>query len=198
MAQHNQTKNQETTIFDASVSIDPVAVVYNIENDTIENFLYNYLHDVKKIDGVHATRVHVTRDGNRNPELAFFVFFTESSKDIFTQTSNIPKHLRRKMDMGGFKASPALFEALKPMMSGEFKLAYNNQQRLVYVRLDVFKVLGLLLAAHPRRHYLTVTEVKKLKKGRSIATVIKSNNFVDKSESFDKFESIMANAVRHR
>lgn len=184
----NQTQNK---LFETTVDIDPVAVVYNVQNDDIENFVYNYLTNARNIDGVAAVRVHVIRDGNKNPEVSLYLFLDMSSSDVFSNLKNVPEHLRNKMDVGGFRASEKLFNALKPIVK-DFKLSADPKEKLVYTKLDIFKVLGLMLAADRSKHYIVISEVVKLKKKRSILTVVKSNKFIDKDEaSFDKFASII-------
>jgi transcriptional regulator of aromatic amino acid metabolism len=195
MAQNNQ--NQQNSIMDTAVSIDPVAVIYNIENDVVENFVYNYLNDIKQIDGVAAVRLNVVRDGNRNPQLSLYAFLDNRSKDVFSNMKNVPEHLRRKMDMGGFRATDKLNKALSPIVR-ETKIFTDPRNKVVYIKLDVFKVFGLMLAADRRAHYLTVSEVMKLKKQRSITTVIKSNKFIDKNDddSFDRYSNIVQHHER--
>jgi hypothetical protein len=184
----NQIQNK---LFETTVDIDPVAVVYNVQNDDIENFVYNYLTNARNIDGVAAVRVHVVRDGNKNPEVSLYLFLDMSSSDVFSNLKNVPEHLRNKMDVGGFRASEKLFNALKPIVK-DFKLSADPKEKLVYTKLDIFKVLGLMLAAERGKHNIVVSEVVKLKKKRSILTVIKSNKFIDKDEaSFDKYASII-------
>ena len=186
----NQTQNK---LFETTVDIDPVAVVYNVQNDDIENFVYNYLTSARNIDGVAAVRVHVVRDGNKNPEVSLYLFLDMSSSDVFSNLKNVPEHLRNKLDVGGFRASEKLFNALKPIVK-DFKLSADPKEKLVYTKLDIFKVLGLMLAAERGKHNIVISEVVKLKKKRSILTVIKSNKFIDKDEaSFDKYASIIEN-----
>jgi hypothetical protein len=188
MAQNNQV---EKSIVETAVSIEPVAVVYNLENDAVENFVYNYLNQIKGVEGIAAARLAVVRDGNRNPELSLYVFIDQRSKEVFTSMQNVPEHLRRKMDVGGYRASEKLHKALLPIVR-EYKIVSDGRNKLVYVKLDVFKVLGLMLAADPRKHNLIVTEVLKLKKGRSVTTVIKSNRYVDKDDNRgDKYLDII-------
>ena len=186
----NQIQNK---LFQTTVDIDPVAVVYNVQNEDIENFVFNYLSNARNIDGVAAVRVHVVRDGNKNPEVSLYLFLDMNSNDVFSNLKNVPEHLRSKMDVGGFRASEKLFNALKPIVK-DFKLSADPKEKLVYTKLDIFKVLGLMLAAERGKHNIVISEVVKLKKKRSILTVIKSNKFIDKDDaSFDKFASIIEN-----
>lgn len=186
----NQIQNK---LFQTTVDIDPVAVVYNVQNEDIENFVFNYLSNARNIDGVAAVRVHVVRDGNKNPEVSLYLFLDMNSNDVFSSLKNVPEHLRSKMDVGGFRASEKLFNALKPIVK-DFKLSADPKEKLVYIKLDIFKVLGLMLAAERGKHNIVISEVVKLKKKRSILTVIKSNKFIDKDDaSFDKFASIIEN-----
>jgi len=194
MSQQNQNRNQvRKSITDTSVAIEPVAVVYNIENEAIENFVYNYLNTVHKIDGVAAVRLSVVRDGNRNPQVKAYAFFDQRSEDVFSNNSNqrVSEAIRRKMDMGGWKASEKMRKALVPICK-DLKLQYDSGQKLVFIVLDIFKILALMLSSDRRNYQLTVTEVMKFKRGRSIMTVIKQDRHVDRNDdSFDRFASII-------
>lgn len=184
--------NLQNKLFETTVDIDPVAVVFNIQNEDIEKFVYEYLVKARKISGVAAVRVHVVRDGNKNPEVSLYLFLNMDSDDVISNLKSIPEHLRKKMDIGGFRASEKLFNALKPIVK-EFKLSADPKEKLVYTKLDIFKVLGLMLSADRAKHNIVISEVVKLKKKRSVLTVIKSNKFIDTDDAnnFDKFSSII-------
>jgi hypothetical protein len=195
MANNNNQSRAPRTIYDTTVDIEPVGVVYNIESDTIQQFLSEYFRDTQKIKGLLATRAIAVRDGNRNPEVKVYAFFDINSDEITSNIGTVPEHLRRKMDVGGFKASNKLYHALRPILKGkELKIYADLKTQSAYVELDIFRVLGLMLSVDPNRHHVTVAEVQRLKKKRAVLSVIKSSKFVaDKGGSdFDKYTNIVS------
>jgi len=175
-----------------SVDIDPVAVVYNVTNDQVESFVYDYLTKTKKIAGVEAVRLRVDHEGSQRPELSIYAFFNLNSENIISGLTRVPVHLRDKVDIGGLRADEALFNALKPLVrGGEFKLHSRPSQGLAYIRLDVFKTFGLMLAANPNLHMLTILEAQKLKKNRSVVSVMKRTRMVEQEDITDRFNRII-------
>jgi hypothetical protein len=95
------------------------------------------------------------------------------------------------MDEGSYRVSDKLKNALYPICK-EFKVGVHPD-RLLYVKCDIFKALGLMFAADPKIHTISIPEVVKLKKKNAIITVIKTNKFIDKEDagSYDKFHDII-------
>jgi hypothetical protein len=192
MGNQQAVQLKQNDLLSTSVDVEPVAVVYNLENTEIENFVVNYLNS-RGIDRVSASRLHVLREGNARPEASLYVFLSLDSADVMTDMKNVPEHLRHKMDVGGFRASDKLFNAVKPIV-GEFKVHAQPREKVVYIKLNLFRTLGLMLAADSRKHQLVISEVSKLKKKTAVFTVIKSTKFIDKDSSagYDRFSSIIA------
>ena len=95
-------------LLDRSVPIEAIGVIYNVLSDDIESFLFNYLKDIKKIDGVAAIRTRVIRDGSAKPELKVYAMFHMDSSDITSNLADVPKQLRRKMDGENYRVSEKL------------------------------------------------------------------------------------------
>lgn len=192
MGNQQAVQLKQNDLLSTSVDVEPVAVVYNLENTEIENFVVNYLNS-RGIDRVSASRLHVLREGNARPEASLYVFLSLDSSDVMTDMKNVPEHLRHKMDVGGFRASDKLFNAVKPIV-GEFKVHAQPREKVVYIKLNLFRTLGLMLAADSRKHQLVISEVSKLKKKTAVFTVIKSTKFIDKDSGtgYDRFSSIIA------
>jgi hypothetical protein len=196
--QNNQTQNnyerRQLQLLDKNVEIDPVGVVYNVTGTAIEDFVYNYLTDVKKIDGVSAIRVHVNRDGNQRPEISLYVFISMNSEDVASNLSKIPDLIKAKMDESVYRPSKKLESALWSL-TREPKIGVHSQERLLYVKCNVFKALGIMFGVDPRVHELRILEVIKAKKKNSIITVLKKDKFIDRDDaaSFDKYQDMIDN-----
>lgn len=188
-----QTQNQQVTLTTTTVAIDPVAVVYNVFSTDVERFVEKYLAG-KNIQGVVGVRSRVLRDGNQRPEVELFAFFEMNSPEILTGMKDIAPHLRDMVETGGFRATDTLARALRPIVNKEVKFIPKTSQRVVYVKLDEFRALGMMLAADPRFHNIAITDVKSIKKKQSAWTVFKSNRFVDREDTGgDRLLNILEN-----
>lgn len=177
---------------DTAIKIEPVAVIFNLQNSDIEEFVKNYLSNVLNIEGVLGTRIKVVESA-RHPEVSVFVFMDIDSPDIINKTANIPEPLRQRMDTGGFKASNKLLKALRPLSRrNDIHLGSSPRDRLVYAQLDIFRVLGMMLNCDRNQHQLKITETVCLKRNNIIITVVKSNRFYDNSNSnSDRLRDVM-------
>jgi len=180
-------------LLDRSVEVEPIGVIYNVMSEDIENFLFNYFRDLRKIDGVAAIRAVATRDGSAKPEMKVYAMFHMNSADVDSELKNVPEQLRRKMDSGNYRVSDKLKNALYSVTK-EFKIGSDVRERIVYSECNIFKVLGLMFAVDNRIHAISIPEVVKLKKNKSILTVIKTNKFFSKDDDAnDKYSSIVNN-----
>lgn len=191
MATNNERKENGVNLLSTNTDVEPVGVIYNITGSAVEEFVQNYLQGLKNVDGVAAVRVSVVRDGAERPELALYVLLNSNSKDVVTNMNNIPRHIRNKMDVGSYRASDKLKQAMYPICK-EFKIGVHRQG-VLYVKCDVFKALGMMLDAEPRIHTVNIPSVMRIKKNNSIITVIKANKFLDRKDStgIDKFSQIV-------
>lgn len=189
----NQVQNQQVSLTTTAVAIDPVAVVYNVFSSDIERFVEKYL-EKKSIAGVVGVRSRVVRDGNQRPEVELFAFFEMNSPEILTGMKDIAPHLRDMVETGGFRGTDTLNRALRPIVSNDVKFIPKSSQRVVYVKLNEFRVLGMMLAADPRFHNIAITDVRSIKKKQSMWTVFKSNRFVDREDTGgDRLLNILEN-----
>jgi len=180
-------------LLDRSVEVEPIGVIYNVMSEDIETFLFNYFKDVRKIDGVAAIRISVVRDGTSRPEVKVYAMFHMNSVDVVSNLQNVPEPLRRKMDSGNYRVSDKLKNALYAVAK-EFKIGTHTGERIVYSECNIFKILGLMFAVDNRAHSISIPEVVKLKKNKSILTVIKTNKFFSKDDDgTDKYSSIVNN-----
>lgn len=175
-------------LLDKTIDVNPVGVIYNVSGNDIKEFILNYLTALN-VDGVANAGINVLRDGASRPDVAFYVIIDSNSKDVTSNMQNIPQHLKKKMDVGGYRASERLKKALIPICGGDIKL--NVRDRYVVVKCNIFKVLALMFKAHPRMNTLAITEVAKFK-GDCCLTVVKGLKFVSAdNDNNDKFSRIL-------
>lgn len=188
--QHNQKPQQQRHgLLDTNVPLDPVTVGYTIETRDIQEFTERYLRD-NGIDRVEAVRIRVDRSGDR-PKVTVFAFIGLNSKDLHRQQMNVAEHLRNKIDMGGQKPSDKLKKVIKTLAGNNTNIRQDNRLKVAHFTVDIFRVLGLMLAADPRVHQLNIPFVDGRKRGSTI-TVFKSLKFVDRGPSdFDKYSKIV-------
>lgn len=190
---NNQAKHKNS-LLETTIPVDPVAVIYNLENSDIEQFVYNYLAKTCGIDRVVAVRAHVSRTGTQRPDASLYAFISMDSNDVQTNIKNVASHLRDRIDIGGYRASNKLFDALRPIVS-DMKIHAQSRERVVFIKLNLFDTIGLMLAADRNAHRIIINEIAKIKKDRFVFSVIKSNTFIEKespSANYDKFQNIIS------
>lgn len=180
----------ENNLFKTNVDVTPVGVAYNITGRDVETFLEQYLTSINNIDGVAAVKCASLKAGSVRPEVGVYVFLNPNSKAILSSNGNIPERLRRKMD-ASYRASETLKKVLSTI-TRDVQLGYHAQTRNLYVKCDIFRVLGLMLAATPREHTITIPEVVQQKRN-CIISVIKSSKFTDATgnKGGDKYDNII-------
>lgn len=171
--QNNSAVNNrnQSSIMDTAVKIEPVAVVYNITNEEIENFVYTYLTQGKGIQGVQGVACRARKFG-QSPDISIYAFLDTSSEDIISNMRDIPPHLRNKMDLGGIRLADRLANAVRPL-SNELRCGLHDSESSAWVKLDIFRVLGSMLAADRRRHNIVITRADDLKKKSISISVVK-------------------------
>lgn len=199
----NQNNNQGTKartsglkVTDTLIDLSPVAVVYNLTNKTIEDFVFEYLASEKKIDKFEAVRVIVEKTPNYGNIIQIYGFISPNSADVKSNTLHVNSLISEKLDNTTFKTSPNLQSALS-RVAKDTRLIVTGKGKgnnPLAIRLDTFKVLSLMLAVDPYKHELQITEVKPMKKGASVCAVIKKEKFVDGSneDRGDKYTNLIA------
>lgn len=175
-------------ILNKAVQVDPVGVVYNFKGSMVDEWVYNLLTNKFNVDGIEVVKTNVVRSG-REPEIAVYVFMRTSSRNIRSNTSRIPEHLRKRMDDGVYTADETLKKALLPLCRN-FKL--GTTRGLVFCKLDIFKVIGSMLATDPRSEEIRILEINTKMKNDFVLTVLKRMKFVDESaQTSDKYSNII-------
>ena len=169
-----------SNLLEKSVNAEPVGVIYNFKTSLVDEWVYNVLTNKFKIDGIDTVKTSVTR-GGKTPEIAVYVFIKPQSANLKSNTHRIPEHIRKKMEEGVYTADNNLKSALMPLCD-KFKL--GTTKGLVFCKLNIFKVLGAMVAVNPREHTISILEINKMKKD-SIITVLKSMKFVHENNGGD-------------
>lgn len=148
-------------LFNKSVDVEPIGVIYSITATEVEQYLYKLLQN-QGIDGVQFVKCIVTGNDKR-PEVQVGIFMNKHSKNIRNNSRNndIADFLKKQLDSGLYYPDEALSKILKPLTK-EVKLQLQGNQ--VICLLDIFRVLGLMLLANPRLHQINITEATRIKK----------------------------------
>lgn len=172
-----KNENKKYTILDRVVDVEPSGVIYTIKGSTVEEFVEEYLSR-KGVDGVSEVKVHVRSEGRNRPDIALYLFMDQNSKYITSQMSNVPPMLRNKVDT---KVNMSLSDNFRQIL---YPLCGNNIQsgkaenREYYVKLDIFRAVGMMFAVNASRHALVISDVKSIPGGRDcVISVIKNETF---------------------
>lgn len=166
------------------VDIEPIGAVYTIVNQQIEEFVYHYLTVHKHISGVQAVRFTVINEGDITrgikPKISLLAFFNINSPDVVSDLSNIPQHLRDLMDSESLRASQKLYDAVLPIIN-KFQMGAFPKEHEAYIKLDLFRVIGLMFDAQVNVHQINIIDVKNTGKNRSVVMFAKTEIFTDQS-----------------
>lgn len=193
-AKQQESKNLQTRVTDTVVDIEPSLVGFAIDNEEIQNFVMTYLNK-HGIDRLEASRVRIIRAGSRT-EAKVYAFISMKSTDVSRngrKGGGIHHHLQNKIDMGGVRVSDKLRKAVLPLVKGnDVSVRQDNRNNVVYVELDIFRVLGLMLNVNPQFHELNIPKIDELKKGSSVINVIKANRYIERGpRNIDKYSRIV-------
>lgn len=191
--QGNKSKTSGLKVTDTLVDVAPVGVVFNLTNKAIEDFVYEYLAVEKGIDKFEAVRVLVEKTAQHGYIIQVYGFISPDSTDVKTNTMHVNSLIKERMDNTSYKTSQNLQQALSRVCKDtRLMVTGKGNNTPLAIRLDTFKVLSLMLAVDPYKHELFITEVKPMKKGTSVATVIKKEKFIDGTEDRgDKYTSLV-------
>lgn len=173
----NNTENKKYSILDRTVDIEPSGVIYNIKSSVIEEFVEEYLAH-KNVDGVSEVKVRIKGEGKSRPEVVIYLFMNQDSKCISSQMNNVPPMLRNKVDSKvNMKLTEEFRKVLYPFCGNEI-ISGKAENREYYVKLDIFRVVGVMLAANPNRHSLVISDARNIPGGRDgIISVVKNEMY---------------------
>lgn len=189
----NNANRPRPGLLDRTVDIEPIGVIYNVPGSAVQDFITDYLTKVKGINGIETVRVAVKREGIQRPEVSLYVIIDPDSEEIISNLGNVPSHLKKKMDEAQYKISDKLKNALYPI-TRDFKLFYYAPEKLLYIKADIFKALGLMFKSDPTRFDLTIAKVEKLKKKDCVLSVVKEVKFIDNDDGNfgDRFDTMIS------
>jgi len=174
-----------------NVQVEPVATVYNFTNRNINDFVYNLLTEKRKIDGVEAVKTIVVKDGQTNPKVDVYIFISLDSKDVKSSAEGVPEPLREKLADSTYQYSDNLKSALWSICR-RIDPSIETRENILMVKADIFKIIGLMLAADPKRFDVGVVEAIRLKKDNSIISVMKKAKFTLADEgAADKYDNLI-------
>lgn len=176
MSNVNQ-ENKKYSILDRTVDIEPSGVIYTIKGSSVEEFVEEYLAR-KNVDGVSEVKVRVRSEGKTRPEVALYLFMDQNSKCISSQMNNVPPMLRNKVDSKvNMKLSDEFRKILYPLCGNDIKSG-KAENREYYVKLDIFRAVGLMFAVNPNRHSLVISDAQAIPGGRdSVISIVKNEAF---------------------
>jgi len=189
-------ENKKYSVLDKIVEVEPTGVIYSVKGSTIEEFVMEYLNR-KNITGVSDARIRVRSEGRNRPEVVMYLFMDQNSRFISSEIQNVPAMLRNKVDTkGNLRITEEFREVLIPLC-GKGDIQSGKIDREYFVRLDIFRVIGMMFAANPNYHHIAITDAMAYPDGRdSIISVIKnmksvgytSNNTDKRSHQIDSIE----------
>ena len=175
MSNVNNTNNY--SILDRTVDIEPSGVIYSIKGSTIEEYVESYLAK-KNVEGVSEVKVRVRSEGKTRPEVAIYLFMDQKSKWISSDMNNVPEMLRHKVDN---KVNMKLTEDFKKVLyplCGENIMSGKAESREYYVKLNIFRVVGMMFAVNPNRHALVISDAKNIPGAKDcVISVVKNERF---------------------
>lgn len=173
----SNNNNAKYSILERTVDIEPTGVIYSIKGSNIEEFVEEYLAK-KNVNGVSEVKVHVKAEGKNRPEVAIYLFMNQDSKFISSEMNNVPPMLRNKVDNKvNMKLTDDFRKILYPLCGNEIKSG-KAENREYYVKLDIFRAVGLMFAVNPNRHNLVISDVKVIPGARDcVISVVKNEVF---------------------
>lgn len=190
----NPTNAKANSLLDKNVSVEPTGVIYNLRGSHVEDFAESYL--VKRnIEGVEKVSVVAKREGPNRPELAVYLFIDSRSKFINSSAKEIPVNLRNKLDHIHIELSEDLKKVLYPLCGKEIKCG-KTERGMCYVRLDIFRILALMLAVDHTQHNINIPSVTTIPQSNEpIFNVIKELKYRNKngSNKADFYDNLVKN-----
>lgn len=152
-------------LFETNVSIDPAGILYDIKGSDISAFVEGYLAE-KKISGVEFVGVRVGREGTKNPTVSVYLFMDQNSKFINNELKNVPAQLKNKIADANMNLTKELRDVLTPLCGRDIQFGKRNGS--CYIKLNEFRVLGLMLNCVPKESTVAILQADGLRKNKDV------------------------------
>lgn len=180
----SQNTQAVENIASTTIGIEPVGAIFTPDSDTINTAVREYLA-TKGIRGGDLVLDIVPNNRTGINEVSAYLFFQKNNADIEQGKSQLPPHMRHKLEGGHYRASQKLSQAVRPIMAQPNNGQNNNHPSVIIsgglaaIQLDIFRVMTMLLDANPQYHEIIITEARVVK-NRTILTVFKNKKFIDR------------------
>lgn len=171
----NMNNKREYSILDRTVNVEPTGVIYSVKSSTVEEFVAEYLAK-KNVDGVSEVKVYIRSEGRQRPEVVIYLFMDQNSKCITSQANNVPAMLRNKIETKvNMNLTDDFKRTLMPLCGNNIKSG-KAENREYFVKLDIFRVVGIMFSVDPRRHQIVITDTKVIpgSRGDGIISIVKN------------------------
>jgi len=162
-------------ILDKTIDINPVGVIYNLTSEIIEDYVEQYLAS-KGVDNISRVKLMVRNEGKTSPYVALYLFLNKNSSAIVSNINSIPPVLRDKIDKVSVSMSDEFKKVVTPLTGNDIESG-RAEGADYYVKLNIFRAIGMMLSADPRKHNLVITDAKRLPRGNSVISVLKGTNY---------------------
>ena len=153
--------------------------MYNIKGSDVEEYVEDYLAK-RGVNGVSEVKVRVRSEGKVHPEVAIYLFMNQDSKFISSEMNNVPAMLRNKVDNKvNMKLTDEFRKILYPLCGNEIRSG-KAENREYFVKLDIFRAVGMMFSVNPNRHSLVITDAKNIP-GGSLISIVKNEKFFGSS-----------------
>lgn len=199
---NNNEKTAVERLVNNNCGMEPSTVGYTMLGRDVEDFLKSYLES-RGIDGVVNTTLIIGREGNENMSISLYAFLSPKSADLISSiNNNLSPIVREKMGAASFGVSKNFEKTLRTLVDLDqdgnpktvIKLHEKGRESVVSIRIDIFKVLMLMLDA-PSKYYKIVIYEAYLDRRKSVLTVFKQEKQEDYSNNSnnDYFRNIARN-----
>lgn len=182
----NTNDKVKNNLLDKTIDIEPVGVIYNLTSEMVENYVENYLYK-SGVDGVSRVKLLVRNEGRTNPYISLYLFIDRNSKAIVSSVQSVPDILKDKIDKVRMNLSDDFKKIIRPLVGQDIESG-RAEGRDVYVKLNIFRTVGMMLSVTPGKHNLTISDAKRLPKGNAVFSVVKTSNYsYGSSDDGDKY-----------
>lgn len=176
----NNTPNTNTrnnSIYDNSIGLEPIAVVYNLSTNQVEEYTFKFLTEKLGVTGVKDVCVYIKKNQEGRLQVEPYVVLDPRQCDGIQQNrANINPILASKLETGMYTISEELTKQLQLLTSKVTPKRISGN--LVSIKLDIFIILAAMLSVKQKSYRLSIEELKESGNGSGNMIVYKLKNFV--------------------